>query len=223
MTTDQTYDAEEITYCAVHPDRETGLRCNRCNRYMYAQCAVQTPVGYRCRECVRQVDDKFFNAASSDPLIAAGVAAAGGVVLGLLSGLLGGFTLFLSIIIALPAGVYLGSLIGRALNKRRGRDNWKYALAGFAVGMFIGGFAAGWISYPDHYRLINDQLALAQQSANTAQEQAQVQSLYEAAYGVIPSQTEYALEQVIPSASANIGLYLFLIIAGYGIYLRMKP
>ena len=42
---------DEVTYCAVHPDRETGLRCNKCGRLMCAECAVPTPVGYRCREC----------------------------------------------------------------------------------------------------------------------------------------------------------------------------
>ena len=40
---------EETTYCAVHPDRETSLQCNRCGRYMCVECAVHTPVGYRCR------------------------------------------------------------------------------------------------------------------------------------------------------------------------------
>ncbi len=46
---------EESTtlYCYVHPDRETSLRCNNCNRPICAACAVRTPTGYRCRECVK--------------------------------------------------------------------------------------------------------------------------------------------------------------------------
>ena len=59
-------DTEELHYCTVHPDRETSLRCNKCGRYMCVQCAVQTPVGYRCRECVRQQDDKFYNVGDMD-------------------------------------------------------------------------------------------------------------------------------------------------------------
>ncbi len=43
----------DIPTCANHPERETGLRCNRCGKPICSQCAVQTPVGYRCRECVR--------------------------------------------------------------------------------------------------------------------------------------------------------------------------
>lgn len=40
-------------YCYVHPSRETSLRCNNCNRPICAACAVRTPTGYRCRECVK--------------------------------------------------------------------------------------------------------------------------------------------------------------------------
>jgi hypothetical protein len=43
----------ETLYCYVHPNRETALRCNNCNRPICASCAVRTPTGYRCRECVR--------------------------------------------------------------------------------------------------------------------------------------------------------------------------
>jgi hypothetical protein len=40
-------------YCYVHPNRETSLRCNNCDRPICASCAVRTPTGYRCRECVK--------------------------------------------------------------------------------------------------------------------------------------------------------------------------
>jgi hypothetical protein len=35
------------------PDRETYLRCNRCERHICTSCAVLTPTGYRCKNCVR--------------------------------------------------------------------------------------------------------------------------------------------------------------------------
>src|SRR4030043_252957 len=44
---------EVVLTCANHPNRETSLRCKRCNKPICASCAVLTPVGYRCRECVR--------------------------------------------------------------------------------------------------------------------------------------------------------------------------
>lgn len=40
-------------YCANHPDVETSLRCNKCGKPICARCAVRTPTGYRCKECVR--------------------------------------------------------------------------------------------------------------------------------------------------------------------------
>ncbi len=50
----------ETLYCYVHPNRATSLRCNNCNRPICAECAVHTPTGYRCRECVRG-QQKVFN------------------------------------------------------------------------------------------------------------------------------------------------------------------
>jgi len=40
-------------YCYVHPNRETSLRCNHCERPICAACAILTPTGYRCKECVK--------------------------------------------------------------------------------------------------------------------------------------------------------------------------
>lgn len=43
-------------YCYRHPDRETLLRCGRCDRPICSECQVRHPVGIRCPECapVRQ-------------------------------------------------------------------------------------------------------------------------------------------------------------------------
>ncbi|MDF1501195.1 MAG: B-box zinc finger protein [Anaerolineales bacterium] len=60
--------------CANHPNRETTLRCNRCEKPICAQCAVLTPVGYRCRECVRGQQKVFNTSRSFDFPIAAGTA-----------------------------------------------------------------------------------------------------------------------------------------------------
>lgn len=40
--------------CYRHPKVETSLRCSRCEKPICADCAVLTPVGYRCRECGRE-------------------------------------------------------------------------------------------------------------------------------------------------------------------------
>jgi len=49
----------ETLYCYVHPNRETALRCNNCERPICVSCAVRTPTGYRCKECVRDRQKTF--------------------------------------------------------------------------------------------------------------------------------------------------------------------
>jgi hypothetical protein len=110
---------EETLYCTVHPTVATHLRCNRCGRPMCTRCAVKTPVGYRCRECVRSQQDKFFDARALDYLIAGAVSLVLSFFAALVVARLGWFlfAFFLS-----PAA---GGLIGRAVwwltGKRRGR------------------------------------------------------------------------------------------------------
>ena len=94
---------EETTYCAVHPDRETGLRCNKCGRYMCVHCAVRTPVGYRCKECVRGIEDKFFQATQYDYIIIAAVCAVLGGIGGAIVKAIGIPLLFM-LILGLPIG-----------------------------------------------------------------------------------------------------------------------
>ncbi|UCM89126.1 rhomboid family intramembrane serine protease [Streptomyces marincola] len=42
-----------LAHCYRHPDRETGIRCARCDRPICPSCMVSAPVGYQCPECVR--------------------------------------------------------------------------------------------------------------------------------------------------------------------------
>jgi hypothetical protein len=113
--------AEESTklYCTVHPNIETTLRCNRCGRPMCTRCAVKTPVGYRCRECVRAQQDKFFDAQMLDYLIAAGVSL---VVSFFAAFFLARIAFFLIAFFVAPAvGGVIGTVVWRLTGKRRGR------------------------------------------------------------------------------------------------------
>ena len=114
-------EAEESgkLFCTVHPHIETSLRCNRCGRPMCTKCAVLTPVGYRCRECVREQQDKFFNAQMVDYLIAAGTSLA---ISFLAAGFLARIGWFLiAFFVAPAAGSGIGNLVWRLTGKRRGR------------------------------------------------------------------------------------------------------
>ncbi len=45
-------DQQQAVTCYRHPDRETGIRCTRCNRPICPDCMVDASVGFQCRECV---------------------------------------------------------------------------------------------------------------------------------------------------------------------------
>lgn len=43
-----------LTTCFRHPQRETYVRCTRCDRYICADCMREAAVGHQCVECVRE-------------------------------------------------------------------------------------------------------------------------------------------------------------------------
>ncbi len=113
--------AEEPTYCAVHTTVETSLRCNKCGRYMCVRCAVRTPVGYRCKECVHQQQDVYFTASQGDYLIASAVSFGLALPIGYI---LPKLFLIGVIILSLPAGGLIAEVVSRTIGRRRGRYIW---------------------------------------------------------------------------------------------------
>lgn len=128
---------DEIHYCAAHPQRDTELRCNRCQRYMCVDCAVRTPVGYTCRECVRGHEDRFFEGRAVDYGLVAAICAVGGALTPLATLLIGGFVI-LGFIVAPAIGGTAGQIALQLTGRRRGRYSGYVA----AVGVLAGGFAS---------------------------------------------------------------------------------
>jgi hypothetical protein len=137
---------DELTYCEVHPDRETALRCNKCGRLMCTECAVLTPVGYRCKQCVRQHDDKFFKATSNDDFkviaICGGAALIGGAIVSAI-----GLGLLFAIIIGLPLGGAVSELALRATERRRGRRSGEIGAAAVVIGGLAGALIQTYVNY----------------------------------------------------------------------------
>jgi len=134
----QPEETEEILYCTVHPDRETTLRCNKCGRPMCPECAVQTPVGYRCRECVRGIQNAYYKASDTDYYVVFAVCAGLTGVAALIIAAIN-FGLLISLIIALPAGGAIAEGGLRLTSRRRGRQTANIAAAGAVVGGLLGG------------------------------------------------------------------------------------
>ncbi len=114
----------ETLYCYNHPTRETTLRCNNCNRPICASCAVRTPTGYRCKECVRERQKTFDTSEWYDYVI-------GFIVAGILSGIasflvtligsVGFFGWFLIAAGAPTAGVIIAEGVRLVTRRRRSR------------------------------------------------------------------------------------------------------
>ena len=107
----------ETLYCANHPDRETTLRCNKCNKPICTKCAVRTPVGYRCQECVHGQQAIFQTAVWYDYAIGAAVALVLSGIMTAFSGVLSWFVIFLGPV----GGTIVAEVVRFAIRKRRGR------------------------------------------------------------------------------------------------------
>ncbi|MEM7532713.1 MAG: hypothetical protein AAF639_11095 [Chloroflexota bacterium] len=141
-----TVDDMQTLYCANHSNKETLLRCNRCNKPICMQCAQLTDVGYRCKECIRGVQDKYFNAESWDNPIAFGVslvvAAIAAPILGTLLNIFWIWGIILAFVLGPSAGGILVQIIRRAVDRRRGRNLRYFAITGIILGVLLGNILA---------------------------------------------------------------------------------
>lgn len=118
--------------CAYHPQRETLLRCARCDKPICTQCAIRHPVGLRCRECARL---------TRLPTYRVGPRALGlGLLGGLAAGVAGAFVLqlipgiFFSLILSPVVGGFVGEAVYRSSGGKRGREMMIVAGAAVVLG-----------------------------------------------------------------------------------------
>jgi nitrate reductase NapE component len=111
--------------CANHPSVETTLRCNRCEKPICPKCAVLTPTGYRCKECVRGQQKKFDTAEWNDfvfGFIVAGLLSLAGSLLISLVGGIGFIGWFLVVISAPTAGAIIAEAVRRVIRRHRSKS-----------------------------------------------------------------------------------------------------
>jgi tetratricopeptide (TPR) repeat protein len=121
-----------VLTCANHPNVETMLRCNRCGKPICTRCAVQTPVGYRCKECVGQQQASFYSGGVLDYVI-------GGVIALVLGGIAGSIMVqlglwFFALILGPTIGIGIAELVRLAVRRRRSKYLWLVVGAGLVVG-----------------------------------------------------------------------------------------
>ena len=132
---DRAEDREALR-CTWHPDRETLLRCNRCDRPMCPECARQHPVGLRCKVCAKETRSPLYRVDARGWL--------GAGLLGGLSGLVAAFLLslalsfvggFFSLIVGLLLGGSIGAGVAEAVSRGSGRKRGRglAVLAGVCI------------------------------------------------------------------------------------------
>lgn len=124
-----TDDAAQM-YCVNHPNVPTSLRCNNCERPICPKCAVLTPTGYRCKDCVRGRQKVFETAKWLDYPISMVIA----VVLSFLGSLIASRIGFLIIFVAPIAGVIIAEVVRFFVRRRRARLLTQLTAAATAFG-----------------------------------------------------------------------------------------
>lgn len=117
-------------YCENHPNVETTLRCNRCEKPICVKCAVLTETGYRCTECVRNQQKTFDSATWIDYILAIGIAVILTYIGSLLTTRIGFFTIFVAPI----AGIVIAEAIRFAIRRRRSKRLFQATAAATAFG-----------------------------------------------------------------------------------------
>lgn len=124
----------EAMYCINHPQSETYLRCNKCEQLICPRCAVQTPVGYRCRNCINTQQKVFY--ADFRPvhyLAAAAVALPLSLVASWIVPSLGWYAIFLGPL----AGTGIAEAARWAIRRRRGPYTWVVVCGCIVVGELL--------------------------------------------------------------------------------------
>jgi hypothetical protein len=137
MSTAVTADITEPQplHCYRHPERETWVRCGRCDQPICTSCAMQGPVGLRCKTCGKPTRDALASLRPSQ--IAIGTLVAGGV--GAAVGYFGAQFGWFMIVVGFFAGTLVAEALDRTVGIKRGPRILAIAIAGIVLGGLIGG------------------------------------------------------------------------------------
>jgi hypothetical protein len=121
-------------YCANHPQTLTSLRCNHCEKPICPKCAVQTPTGYRCKECVRGQQKVFETTVWYDYLVAFLIVSVMSFLGSLVAYKISWFVIFLA---PLYGGI-IAEIVRQAVRKRRSKTLNQVVLVAAILGALPG-------------------------------------------------------------------------------------
>ncbi len=124
---------DDRLFCYRHPDRETLIRCGRCERPICTQCAVQGPVGFRCPECGRPLRNPLTSFTPAQLVGGVAVAFGGGLLAAYISGQFGFFALF----VAFFAGGLVTEGVTRVVGFKTGQTMGAVVYGGIVAGAVV--------------------------------------------------------------------------------------
>ncbi|MCX8061800.1 MAG: hypothetical protein N3D16_04400 [Anaerolineales bacterium] len=116
--------------CFYHPNTETSLRCSTCEKPICPKCAILTPTGYRCKDCVRG-QQKVFETALWYDYITASILAA---VLSFFGSQFIPRLWFFAIILSPIAGTIIAEICRAVIQKRRSKRLYQTIALATALG-----------------------------------------------------------------------------------------
>jgi hypothetical protein len=132
--------------CYRHPDRETLIRCGRCDQPICTKCAMQGPVGFRCKQCGKPQRDALASLRPTQLAAAIGLAVGGGAIIAYIGVALGWFM----ILVAFFGGGFVVEAIDRVVGIKRGPRMVAIVFGGILLGSVLGGvlgLAQEWLQF----------------------------------------------------------------------------
>lgn len=125
--------------CAWHPGVETNVSCPECERYMCPKDMVDTPVGYKCRECGRA---RVTRGGVKPRQLAMGAGAGLGVAI--VGGIVLAFVPYFSFWTAIIYGIAVGAATRRGGGGHRTWEFAAIAAAAAILGSLATAALGGW-------------------------------------------------------------------------------
>ena len=121
-------------FCYRHRDRETWVRCGRCDRPICVKCSIQGPVGFRCRECGLMKNDPLTTFRPAQLALAIGVSVLAGAIASLIASQIG----FFSVVISYFAGGLIVEAVRRVVGYKHGPVMRAIVFGGIVAGSLLG-------------------------------------------------------------------------------------